>query len=189
VVSGHGDALLIVGRSGSGKSTLALGLLRQGWGLLSDDAVLLWRQPAGVEALACRKHVYVHAEAAARYADLPLGEEMPDGAGGRKRRVGVETAFPTQQVARCQPRVLLFSHIAPRPQSALCPLNGPTVLKQLLAHSGPQVFDRSTMQPYLEVLRRLLQQTTTYELQAGRDLYEHPLTLVDLLAEAEGGTP
>lgn len=43
VVSGHGRGLLIIGGSGSGKSTLALGLLRQGWGLLSDDAVYLSR--------------------------------------------------------------------------------------------------------------------------------------------------
>jgi hypothetical protein len=186
VVSGRGDGLLIVGGSGSGKSTLALGLMRQGWGLLSDDAVLLRRQPEGIEALACRKHVYVNADTAARYADLPLAEEVPDGAGGLKRRVGVEKAFPAQQMAGCRPRVLLFSHIVPRPQSALRPVDGPSALGQLLAHSGPQLFDRPTMRPHLDVLRRLLQQTVSYELRAGRDLYEDPHTLVRLLREAEG---
>jgi hypothetical protein len=186
VVSRHGCGLLIVGGSGSGKSTLALGLMRQGWGLLSDDAVLLQRQPEGVEALGCRKHAYVNADAAARHADLPLGEEVLDGAGRTKRRVCIETAFPLQQVAGCRPRVLLFSHIVPRPQSALRPVDGPSALGQLLAHSGPQLFDRQTMRPHLEVLRCLLQQTASYELQAGRDLYEDPRTLVHLLRAAEG---
>jgi hypothetical protein len=186
VVSKHGGGLLIVGCSGSGKSTLALGLMRQGWGLLSDDAVLLRQKPEGVEALGCRKHVYVHTDAAGRYADLPLGEEVPDGAGGRKRRVGIETAFPAQQMAGCRPRVLLFSHIIPQPKSALRPIHGPTALKQLLAHSGPQVFDRPMMRPHLDVLQRLLQQTTAYDLRAGRDLYEEPRTLMRLLREVEG---
>jgi len=186
VVSAHGRGLLIVGGSGHGKSTLALGLIRQGWGYLSDDAVLLRQQPDGVEALGCRQPVYVHAEAAPRYAELPLGEEVPDRAGGWKRRVGIETAFPAQQVAGCRPRVLLFSHIVPRPQSVLRPVDGPTALGQLLTHSGPQLFDRATMPPHLDVLQRLLEQTTSYELQAGRDLYEEPRTLVRLLREAEG---
>jgi hypothetical protein len=186
VLSAHGHGLLIIGRSGSGKSTLALGLLRQGWRVLSDDAVLLRQQPEGIDALGCRKHVYVHAEAATQYADLPLGEEVPDGTGGHKRRVGIETAFPTQQVAGCHPRVLLFSHIVPQAQSTVRPLHGPTALKQLLAHSGPQVFDRQTMRLHLDVLRRLLHQTTAYELRAGRDLYEAPRTLVSLVLEAEG---
>ena len=186
VISAHGDGLLIIGRSGSGKSTLTLGLLRQGWGVLSDDAVLLRRQPDGVDALACRKHLYVHAEAATRYADLPLGEEVADDAGGRKRCIDIETVFPAQQVAGCRPRVLLFSHIVPQPQSALRPMDGPTALGQLLTHSGPQLFDRRTMRPHLEVLQGLVRQTTTYELRAGRDLYEEPCTLMRLLREAEG---
>jgi hypothetical protein len=121
-----------------------------------------------------------------RYADLPLGEEVPDGAGGWKRRVCVEAAFPAQQLAVCRPRVLLFSHIVPQAQSTLRRLVGPRALGPLLAHSGPQVFDRSTMGPHLDVLRCLLQQTTAYELQAGRDLYDDPRVLVRLLREAEG---
>ena len=66
------------------------------------------------------------------------------------------------------------------------PLHGPMALKQLLTHSGPQGFDRQTMQLHLEVLRQLLQQTTAYELRAGRDLYEAPRTLMRLLREVEG---
>jgi hypothetical protein len=42
------------------------------------------------------------------------------------------------------------------------------------------------MRPHLEVLRQLLQQTTAYELRAGRDLYEAPRRLMRLLREVEG---
>lgn len=130
--------------------------------------------------------MYVNAEAAARHADLPLREEVPDSAGRKKRRVCVDTAFPAQQIGGCRPRVLLFSHIVSHPASALRPVDGPTALKHLLTHSGPQLFDRPTMRSHLTVLLRLLQQTASYELQAGRDLYDDPRALVHLLREAEG---
>ena len=47
VVSPEGVGVLIVGPSGSGKSTLTIGLIRQGWSYLSDDALLLRRKRPG----------------------------------------------------------------------------------------------------------------------------------------------
>jgi hypothetical protein len=186
VVTSKGLGLLIIGESNSGKSTLAIGLVRQGWGYLSDDALLLRHQADGAEALAFRKHFYVNAGAAAAYADLPLGEEMLDNAGGRKQRVRIEAAYPGQYMPGCIPRVLLFSRIVPCPYSTLRPLDRPSALGHLLVQSGPQWFDRGTMAQHLELLKRLMQQSAVYELRAGLDLYQNPLTLVRLLAEAEG---
>jgi hypothetical protein len=189
VVTPAGGGLLIVGNSGSGKSTLTIGLARQGWGYLSDDAVLLRLHPEGVAALAFRRHVYVDADATPRYADLPLGEAMPDTAGRARRRVCIEAVYPAQQRRTCLPRVLLVVRIVPQACSTLRPLDGPGTLRQLLAHSGPQLFDRETMPQHLEVLKRLVQQATAYELRAGRDLYQQPGLLMHLLHEAEGDTP
>ncbi len=53
-------------------------------------------------------------------------------------------------------------------------------LRLLLAQSAPQLFDRSTMSAHLELLKRLLQQAETYELNAGTDLYHQPAKLIDL---------
>jgi len=186
VVSRKELGLLIIGESGGGKSTLAIGLIQQGWGYLSDDAVLLRLQPEGVEALAFRKHFYIDASTAKDYANLPLGEEVSDTAGRRKRRVRLDEAYPEQYVSECLPRLLLFSQIVPHTQSALLPLDRLSALKNLLAQSGPQLFDTGTMAQHLEVLKRLVQQTVPYELRAGRDLYRHPVTLGRLLAKAEG---
>ena len=82
VVPAHGQGVLIIGPSGSGKSTLTLGLLRQGWGYVSDDTVLLRLQPEGVVAMVCRKYCYVDAGTAARYAELPFGEAAFETHGG-----------------------------------------------------------------------------------------------------------
>jgi hypothetical protein len=177
-----------VGPSGSGKSTLTIGLVRQGWRYLSDDAILLRQQPEGVAALAFRRPVYVDACAAAHYADLPLGEEVPDTAGHRRQRVHLEAGYPEQQAWTCRPYVLLCARIVPQAHSTVRPLAHRSALQHLLANSGPQLFDRATMPQHLEVLKHLLQQATPYELLAGRDLYQQPGLLGHLLHSAKGGT-
>jgi hypothetical protein len=187
VLNPAGRGLLISGASGRGKSTLAIGLIRHGWGYLSDDVVLLRLQPHGVEASAGRKRFYVEAAAAPAYAGLPLGEERTDVVGRCKRQVYIEEAYPEQYVPSCLPRVLLFACLVAQAHSTLHPVGQVSALKYLLAQSGRQFFDRGTMAQHLEVLRRLLQQTVAYELHAGLDLYHRPLTLVHLLDEAEGG--
>jgi hypothetical protein len=187
VVSRTGTGVLIIGASGSGKSTLTIGLIRQGWSYLSDDALLLRRQPGGVEALAWRRHVAVDAAAAAVYTDLPLGKEGMNPAGKRKRQVGIEAVYPGQQVASCLPQVLLFSRVVPHAPSAVVPLNRPVALKHLLAQSSPPLFDHGTMAPHLEVLTQLLRQASPYELSAGLDVYYDPWRLVPLLATVNGG--
>jgi hypothetical protein len=123
------------------------------------------------------------------YAELPCGEEAPETDGRWKRRVHLEAVYPAQQVAACLPRVLLFARIVPSAQSTLRPLDHLNALKYLLAQSGPQLFDRHTMAPHLEVLKRLVQQVTSYALHAGRDLYQQPGLLGHLLAEVTGEVP
>jgi hypothetical protein len=186
LVAPTGAGLLIVGGSGSGKSTLTIGLLRQGWHYLSDDAVLLRAQPAGVDAWALRKPFSVDARVAAAYGDLPLGPDGPHPAGRRKRRVEVFDAYPHHYAAHCHPQVLLFPRLIPHAQSTVRPLARPHALGQLLAQSGPQLFDRATMPPHLAVLTRLVHQATPYELLAGQDLYDQPGRLAALVADVEG---
>ena len=181
-----GVGLLLVGASGSGKSTLAIGLIRQGWRYLSDDAVLLRDGSQGVEALACRRSFYIDAARSPDYSDVPLGEEAPDSNGGQRRRIGIDAAYPDQYAPRCWPRVVIFPQIRRQDHSTLKPSDSVRALGFLLAQSAPQLFDRSTMARHLELLKKLLQQTETYELDAGTDLYREPAKLVDLIKEAQG---
>lgn len=182
----NGIGLLLVGASGSGKSTLAIGLIREGWSYLSDDAVLLRYGSQGVEALAYRRSFYIDAARYPDYSDFPLGEEMPDSKSGKRRRVGIDAGCPEQYLSRCVPEVVIFPQIKPQAQSTLEPSDSVRALGLLLAQSAPQLFDRSTMAQHLELLKRLLQQTETYELTAGRDLYREPAKLMDLIQEARG---
>jgi hypothetical protein len=148
--------------------------------------VLLRLQPERVVAVVCRKHCYVDAGTAARYAERPFGEAAFETHVGWKWRVHLDEVSPSQQVAACLPQVLLFTRIVSDPQSTVRPLDHVMALKYLLTQSGPQLFDRHTMTPHMEVLKRLVQQATSYELYAGRDLYQQPGRLGRLLAEATG---
>jgi hypothetical protein len=181
-----GEGVLFVGPSGSGKSTLAVGLIRVGWRYLSDDAVLLRGRSDGVEAIACRRSFYIDAVRSADYCDLGLGQEEPDSNGGRRRRVGINEAYPEQYIAQCLPHIVIFPQITGQDQSTLKPISKVSALRSLLTQSAPQLFDRSTMSGHLELLKKLLQQAETYELDAGTDLYHQPTKLIDLLREARG---
>jgi hypothetical protein len=58
-----------------------------------------------------------------------------------------------------------------------------SAIGQLLAQSGPELFDRRTMPEQLAALTSLIRQAPAYELRAGEDLHRAPSTLSDLLAD------
>lgn len=181
------QGVLIVAPSSSGKSTLTIGLIRAGWGYLSDDAVLLCHRLGRIEVLALRKDFFVDADAAGRYPDLPLGKAEPDSTGGERCPINMQKAFPGQYVSHCIPRLLLFPRIVARERSCLRPLDRIAALGRLLDESGPALFDRATMDQHLAVIKGLVQQAACFEIESGRDLYQNPAGLADLLAELENG--
>lgn len=181
LVSPQGEGLLIVASPGSGKSTLAIGLIRRGWGYLSDDAVLLRREGPRVIALALRKHFMVDCEARERYADL-----HPQAVGGaptydERYSLDVHRVFPAQYVPVCIPGTVLFPRIEGDDCSGLEPLGAASATKLLLKESGPQLFDRVYMPAHLELLRTLVGQCDLFRLRAGADLYVEPGALETLL--------
>jgi hypothetical protein len=185
LVAPEGQGILVTGTSGSGKSTLTLGLMRHGWRYLSDDAIVLHSAADGICALALRKHFYIDSADSSRNSDLPLDRVRIDGRQEPRRRVRLEeTPLERQRVSGCIPQVILCSRIVPEPYTTLVPMDDRTVLKQLLEGSAPEIFDRRTMGEHLQTLNALLRQCRSYELRAGRDLYDDPRILTRLLTDA-----
>jgi len=190
LVSPRRDGVLVVGASGSGKTTLALAAIRRGWLYLSDDAVLLRRTrpdddrtaDGGMVALGLRAHVYIDAQAAPLHDDFPLGGELPDSTGGRRRRVHLDAARAGGHIAECVPRLLVFARITGLERSDLRPVDPVSALKSLLDASGPQLWDSSTMNPHLAALTELVGQARAYQLDAGLDVQRDATALLEQLA-------
>jgi hypothetical protein len=184
LVSPANAGVVISGPCGCGKSTLSIGLIRAGWGYLSDDALLLREVNQVVEILALRKSFYVDEENAQRYPDLSLGAVVPDNAGGQRRQLALHESHPDQYLPQTTASVLVFPRIVSDPTSTLKPLSGAAALAKLLGESGGQLFDRRSMSQHLQLLKRLVEQTRAFELRSGQDLHRDPSQLATLLAES-----
>lgn len=183
LIAPAGWGVLIAGPSGCGKSTLTLGMIRTGWGALSDDAVLLCAEPAGVKALALRKYLYIDV-ASPQNSDLPDGPQQTDYSGRCRRKLTIEKLYPGQQLSESAPAdVLIFPRIVRDAQSSMVPLDDGSTLRHLLLASGPQLFDRRTLAGQFEILKILLRRARAYELRAGLDLYREPAILEALLEQ------
>jgi hypothetical protein len=182
----RGDHLLLVGPSGSGKSTITIGLIRAGGRFLSDDAVLLRTAADGIEALTFRRPFSIDAARAADYADLVGPVARPQGSRAHKRRADALRTYRSQSLQCFRPRAIIFPCIVAQATSDLRELSRAEALSHLLAQSGPELFDGPTMSAHLDVLGRLLRQTTPYELRAGQDLHRAPELLADLLEHTMG---
>jgi hypothetical protein len=169
--------VLIVGNSGSGKSTLALSLIRQGWGYLSDDVTLISENLDGIEAIAFLKGFSFDSNLANRYPEL----NKPSSFNGQKRFLDINSIYPDGFLPCCLPRILIFPKIASRGKSQIIPIDRAKALILLAENSGGIMVDKKMVIKQMEVLRRLVYQTASYQLLAGRDLYERPEKILEIL--------
>lgn len=177
----NGIGYLLLGESGSGKSSTALSLVRQGWHYVSDDAILVRPSADGIEALTFRRHFYLDPVLAHQFPEIAphlKGSAMGD---HTKRFLDVETVYPGRFRPGCIPRVLIYTHIVPQPVSKLIPIDKTTALIKLMRQSASLFFKRQAVNVHLEAMKRLVSQSYSYELLAGRDLYEEPERISDFL--------
>ncbi len=176
--------VLIAGSSGSGKSTLSLGLIRQGWRYLSDDITLLNNNPDGIEAMAFQKGFSFDPSLANQYPELNHPLETPF-LNGHKRFLDINPIYPNRFQSSYFPKVLIFPKIVSREKSELIPIERERALILLIENSGGIMVDKEMVVKQMEVLKQLIYQTSSYHLLAGRDLYEEPERISDVLSGLE----
>ena len=176
---------LLVGEPASGKSTAALSLTCQGWGYLSDDALLLRRCTRGIEAFGFRRKFYVDPVLWRQWPVIAEHLEDSVSRGQSKLFIDLEKIYPQQFHESIKPGVLVFLRIVDEAQSRLLPLDQTSALVRLLAQSASLAFNRYTATEHLAVLRGLVNQTMSFGLCAGRDLYHEPARIAPLLARIE----
>lgn len=179
-----GISYLFLGESGSGKSTTALSLVRQGWHYISDDALLLRSSSDGVEALSFRKKFFIDPILTRRYPEIaPYLEESSTNGGCAKRFLNLESVYPDRFRSSCIPKVLIYTRIVSQPESLLVPIDQTSAFIRLMRQSASLFFKRQEVNVHLDALKWLVCQADSYELLAGRDLYERPEKISDFLLD------
>jgi len=188
----HGNALvkdgcgiILVGSTCSGKSTTSLSLIHDGWQYLSDDVTLLRQNRNGIEAIALQRGFSVDPGLAKHYPEL-VGPLRTSSSNGHKRMIDLTSIYLDSHVPLCIPSVLIFPSIVQQEQSKLIPLDNVAALIELSRNCGGIFVDRDMVELQMEVLKQLVYQTAGYRLVAGRDLYEEPWRISDILSEAVG---
>lgn len=173
--------VLFAGPSGSGKSTMAYSLVRQGWGYLSDDTILL--RPGGrvIEAFPFRRNFGLH-----EFGVVPITDGIihGDSLDESKRLISMEQSFPGQAVSRSIPRVIIFPEIVNRSVSTLVAVEKREVMHRLMSQSALLMLEPKLARGHLDVLSQLISQTNHYRLLAGRDLEDDPLLIEPLIEQA-----
>jgi hypothetical protein len=186
--SDHPDersAILLVGDSGCGKSTLTATLVGNGWNFVSDDNLMLCDSAAGIEAWALRRY-FTFDEATLQACNLMSFKES---IGGRvpgkteKFRFYARQAFPGKFVAKCLPGAIVFPTVSGEPQSRVEPLKQGDALARLIRQCPWATCDAAAAPLHLQALSKLVSQTRSFTLFAGRDVFEHPASISDLLVQ------
>jgi hypothetical protein len=178
------DGILLVGDSGCGKSTLTATLVRSGWQFVSDDNLLLRDTPGGVVAWALRRY-FTFDESTLNACGLLKFDHAIRGRvpGDREKfRFFARDAFPESFVESCMPRIILFPRTADETRSRIEPLKPVNVLMRLIRQCPWATCDTAAAPNHLKALSRLTTQSKSYSLVAGRDVFESPAAIAELIA-------
>ncbi len=179
--------ILFLGGTGSGKSTSALSLIRQGWGYLSDDVNLIRQSSDGIEALAFQKRFSFDPLLSVHYPELnnPVKTHSLN---GQKRFLDINLLYPDGYLSSCFPRVLIFPKIVSQSKSHIIQIDKTKALILLIENSGGIMLDKAIVVKQIEILKQLVSQTDSYQLLAGRDLYEKPEKINEVLSKISSKT-
>lgn len=182
-----GKAILFPGRSGSGKSTLTLQMVRSGYGLLSDDTVLLRNAGERIEAMAFPEEINVNEDAADFFPDLAKVKNLTANDARQKSSFAIEELYPQSVVEGAEPALLIFPQITDAEKTSFAPMSRTEALTLGLRYAF-LFLDPSTTGRHFEVLSRLAKQVRCYRLFSGRD-QEDLVRVVESLFAGEPETP
>ena len=177
---------LIVGNSGQGKTTLTLGLIQAGWRYLSDDALMLRNTLDYVEALAFRRGFSCTRDTANFFPELKGATDALFSANDKKL-VDIEALYPDGFTNYCQPRMLVFPRIIGAAHTQLIPMDETQAITALIQQSPGIMVERMTVKQQLATLNQLVQQSCSYQILMGADVYQTPEAVSDLLWSAQKG--
>lgn len=170
----HGKGILLPGFSGSGKTTSCIALIRNGFGFLSDDRPILWRNKKGLlEILSFPEDINITQKTANLFPELSDSKFIKSNQGTLKKSFNAENIYPDSQKDRCYPNVILYPEISYRKKCFLEKISKSDALSLFLPHSM-LVFDKETSKKHFDILFDLIMSSDTYRLKLGTDILDLP---------------
>jgi len=175
-IAPSGAGWLIAGNSHAGKSTTAALLASSGWPVGTDDIAFL--APAAerrVAVMGFRSPIALR----------PGAQELLDRAGGirltKRQKVGYRPEdLGGEWVPRVEPAVILFTSVGDA-ETMATPLGGRETMVELVRWSAWVVLEPEIAQEHLDLIARLAAQARSYRVRLGRDLFERPERLAELV--------
>jgi hypothetical protein len=177
--------ILLVGDSGSGKSTLTATLVSNRWRFVSDDNLLLRDTPSGIVSWALRRY-FTFDESTLGACGLlqfetAIGGRVPGDAD--KIRFYARRAFPESFVESVFPDVILFPEVGDGSKSRIEPFKQGNALARLIRQCPWATCDAAAATDHLKALATLVRQTRSYSFVAGRDIFEDPESIPNLIRQ------
>ena len=122
-----------------------------------------------------------HAAAAKLSAAADESPNLSDG----KKLIDIESLIPESFTPRCMPKVLLFPEITSERTSQLISIGDTEAMIALVEQSPGIMTYHHLIVKQMGVLNSLLQQTRSYRMLLGSDLFDSPETVSDLLHSAQ----
>ncbi|MEP6617762.1 MAG: hypothetical protein ABJE47_00545 [bacterium] len=174
-----GRGWLLAGESGSGKSTTTALLARSGWDMGTDDITFLTagQLPATTDVIAWRERLALRADVLDAF-DQHGGTALTS----RGKTGWFPEEVGAKWVSRVTPAVVAFTSVSGGDRSSVSPMRGKEALSRLMQCSPWVALEADVADEHLGLMTRLVQQARLLQLNLGRDLFERPDLLLELVA-------
>jgi hypothetical protein len=180
----NGIGYIFSGESGSGKTTTSLSMVSEGYKYVSDDAVLLEEINGDIIAHSLYKTFNIDRGTAKLFPDVVKEEDIPV-KNGKKVTVDISEKFPDSFIPYLKPDVIIFPRITSDDKSQIYPISQTEVYMRLLRQIVLSV-DKDVVKNQLKAIEKLVKQMQGFDLLSGRDVYENPKKIINLISEVNG---
>lgn len=171
----QGRGWLIAGDARAGKSTTAALLASRGWPVGTDDTAFLVDDDERVSVKAC------HGPIALRKGGYTLlGRNVGELLQRRQKMAVWPEDLGATWLPSVEPDMLLFTTVGDRVSKAE-PIGAREALTELVRWSAWVVLEPELAQEHLDLLTKLAKQAQGYRVTLGRDLFDHPNRLAELI--------
>lgn len=174
-----GRGWLLVGTSGSGKSTTTALLARHGWGMGTDDCAFLvaGSTPLTTDVIAWRERLALRGDSASAF-----GQDGGSALADRGKTGWFAEELGAQWITRVTPAFVAFTNVAPNAPTSIMPVRAKDALSRVMQCSPWVVLEADVADEHLGLMTRLVEQARSIQINLGRDLFERPELLLELVA-------